>query len=67
MERQAVLSLVNSGLHRMQKMNDDDKAIRMTEDEMMMQNVMNKMPRMDGMARCAQPYQQWLAQKAEDK
>ena len=29
----------------------NDKAIRMTEDEMMMQNVMNNKQRMDGMTR----------------
>ena len=57
MQRMDEISRCVSGLHRMLKMNDDDKVMRMTEDEMMMQNVMNNMPRMDGMARCAQPYQ----------
>ena len=51
MKWQTVPGLINNGLHRMLKMNDDDKAIRMTEDEMMMQNVMNNKQRMDGMTR----------------
>ena len=45
---QDVLSLINSGLRGMLKMNDDDKVMRMTEDEMMIQNVMNDIHSKDG-------------------
>ena len=60
MKWQAVPSLINGGLHRMLKMNDDDNVMKMTED-------VNRMQRMEEMASCAKPYQQWIAQNAEDE
>ena len=48
----------------MLEMNDDDKVMEITVDEMMMMQKDDgkAMSVMDEMASCAQPYQWWLAQ-----